>query len=92
MYYRSRELVGANVCTLFRRSFSLFLFLYTYLAMGTLIRIRNVCFCYNRKSGVVSIFQDIEWKKWSYVVFLRVILKKMEIRDYSGIMLKKIEF
>ena len=30
--------------------------------MGTLTRIRNVCFSY-RKSGDVSFFQDIEWKK-----------------------------
>ena len=52
MNYRSRELVGANVCTLTNG----------YLTMGTLIRIRNVRFCY-RKSGVVSFFQDIEWKK-----------------------------
>ena len=53
MNYRSRELVGANVCTLFN----------IYLAMGTLIRIRNVCFSYYRKSEVDSYFQDIEWKK-----------------------------
>ena len=58
--------------------------------VGALIRIRNVCFSY-RKSGVVSFFQDIERKKVELYGFFgnypkkgSYILKKMEIRGYSG--------
>ena len=48
-----------------------------YLAMSTLIRIRNVYFSY-RKSGVVSFF-------------LELFFEKMEILGYTGKMLKKME-
>ena len=43
-----------------------------YLAVGTLIRIRNVCFFY-KKSGVVSFFQDIEWNKVELCGFSGII-------------------
>ena len=52
--------------------------------MGTLIRIRNVCFSY-RKSGVVSFFQDIEWKKLElYGFFGNYPLKNVELSGFSG--------
>ena len=62
MNYRSRELVEANVCTLSNTTI--------LIAMGTLIRIKKVCFSY-RKSTVVSFFQDIEWTKVELYGFFR---------------------
>ena len=60
-----------------------------YLAMGTLTRIRNVCFSY-KKSGVVSFSQDIEWKKVSYMVFSGIILKKTwSYEIFPGVILEK---
>ena len=81
-----------KLCTLFN---------YTYLAMGILIRIRNVCFSY-RKSGVVSFFQNIEWKKvelydffgnylWSYVVFRELFLINGDTRLFPETV-EKMEF
>ena len=70
--------------------------------MSTLKRIRNVYFSY-RKSGVVSFFLDVEWKKVKLFGFFEnyslknvelcgssgSYCKKMKIRDYSGKKLKK---
>ena len=53
--------------------------------MGTLIRIRNACFSC-RKSGVVSFFQDIEWKKVElYGSFGNDPNKTCRVRWFSGI-------
>ena len=60
MNYRSRELKEAVVFVC--RYKCVYSFEYSYNPMGTLIRIRNVCLSY-WKRGVVSFFQDIEWKK-----------------------------
>ena len=58
-----------------------------HISMGTLIRIRKVYFSY-RKNGVVSVFQDIEWEKVELFGFSGSYSKEMEIRGYSGKMLK----
>ena len=82
MKYRSRELVGANVCTLFNT--------HTYLAMGTLIRIRNVCFCYIGKVELYSFSRILNGKKWCYMIFFGNYLKKIgSYVVFPGVILKK---
>ena len=60
-----------------------------YLAVGTLIRIRNVYFFY-KKSGVVSFFQDIEWNKVELYGFFWNYLKNVKLcMGFSGRYTKK---